>query len=114
LLMFKGLAVERMHLHESGKLRAFFDIRVTAEVGFSIVVKGFKIMDGENGLWVAFPSVKKEDEYETTVFMHKDSKDILNQLGVDYYKECQLDSSLEEPKPSEKDDKKMVSEDLPF
>ena len=43
-----------------GKLRAFFDLRTTD--GF--IIKGFKIVEGINGVFVGMPSVQnKEGEY---------------------------------------------------
>ena len=56
-----------------GKIKAFFDL--TTEDGFTI--KGFKLVEGINGLFVGFPSQKKadEDEYHDTVWADKDVKD---------------------------------------
>ena len=48
-----------------GKIRAFFDLRT--EEGFTM--KGFKLVEGINGLFVGFPSQKgSDDEYHDTIW----------------------------------------------
>ena len=47
-----------------GKVRAFFDL--TTEEGF--IIKGFRLVEGINGLFVSMPSQKGQDgEYYDTV-----------------------------------------------
>ena len=76
------MKIERMNKGEWGKVRAFFDLRT--EEGF--VIKGFKIIEGINGLFVSMPSQKgKEDEYFDTVWVEKDLRDTLNKLALDQY-----------------------------
>ena len=65
-----------------GKVRAFFDL--TTSEGF--VIKGFKIIEGINGLFVSMPSQKSNDgEYYDSVFATKELRDELNQIGLDNY-----------------------------
>ena len=65
-----------------GKVRAFFD--VMTEEGFTI--KGFKIIEGINGLFVSMPSQKgKEDEYFDTVYVAQELREELNQLALQTY-----------------------------
>ena len=71
-----------------GKLKAFFDLRT--EEG--IVIKGFKVVEGVNGLFVGLPSQKdKENDengqpvYRDTVFMERITRDKLNDLAMDEY-----------------------------
>ena len=65
-----------------GKIRAFVDIQT--EEGF--VIKGFKLIDGINGLFVGFPSQKSQDEeYYDTVWAEKDLKEQLTQLVINEY-----------------------------
>ena len=67
---------------EWGKIKAFFDIR-TSE-GF--VIKGFKIIEGINGLFVGMPSQKgNDDEYFDTTYAERELKDELSQMAIDYY-----------------------------
>ena len=84
--MAKIMKIERMNKGSWGKVRAFFDIR-TQE---GLVVKGFKIMEGINGLFVSMPSQKGknqqgEDEWFDTVWVEKELRDQLNQLALDAY-----------------------------
>ena len=54
-----------------GKIRAFFDLQT--EDGFTL--KGFKLVEGINGLFVGFPSQKGNDEeYHDTVWADRDIK----------------------------------------
>jgi len=65
-----------------GKVRAFFDLQT--EEGFTI--KGFKLVEGMNGLFVGFPSQKGNDEeYRDTVWADRDLKEQVNQLAVKAY-----------------------------
>ena len=60
------MKIERMNKGTWGKLRAFFDVQT--DEGFTI--KGFKIVEGINGLFVSPPSQKGEDdEYYDTIFI---------------------------------------------
>ena len=65
-----------------GKIRAFFDLQT--EEGFTI--KGFKIIEGINGLFVSRPSQKgKDDEYFDTVYVPQELSAELNQLALQQY-----------------------------
>ena len=76
------MKIERMNKGSWGKVRAFFDL-ATSE-GFTI--KGFKIIEGINGLFVSMPSQKnKDDEYFDSVYASKELRDELNQLALDNY-----------------------------
>tara|TARA_B100000959_G_C14898179_1_gene589664 strand:- start:968 stop:1342 length:375 start_codon:yes stop_codon:yes gene_type:complete len=77
------MKIERMNKGTWGKVRAFFDI--TTSDGFTI--KGFKIIEGINGLFVSLPSQKgNDDEYYDTVWLaSKELRDQLNQLAIDHY-----------------------------
>ena len=48
------MEINRMKVGEWGKIRAFFDVE-TSE-GFQI--KGFKLINGINGVFVGMPSIK--------------------------------------------------------
>ena len=62
------------------KLRAFFDV----ETEGGMVVKGFKIVEGINGLFVGNPSEysEKDDKYYDRVFIPKELKDELEQEAI--------------------------------
>ena len=44
-----------------------------------------KIVEGNDGLFVGFPSQKKDDEYNDTVFADKELKQQTNDLAIKYY-----------------------------
>ncbi|MBI89563.1 MAG: hypothetical protein CMG60_05690 [Candidatus Marinimicrobia bacterium] len=76
------MKIERMNKGSWGKVRAFFD--VMTEEGFTI--KGFKIIEGINGLFVSMPSQKgKEEEYFDTVYVAQELREELNQLALQTY-----------------------------
>ena len=96
------MKIERMNKGEWGKLRAFFDL--STQEGFTI--KGFKIIEGINGLFVSMPSQKSNDgEFYDSVFASKDLRDELNQLALKIYKEGLEEavgvSEISEPEPTE-------------
>lgn len=65
-----------------GKVRAFFDIMT--DEGFTI--KGFKIIEGINGLFVGVPSQKgKDDEYFDTIFVAPELREELNHVALQAY-----------------------------
>ena len=65
-----------------GKIRAFFDLQT--EDGFTL--KGFKLVEGINGLFVGFPSQKGNDEeYHDTIWADRDIKEQVNQLAIKTY-----------------------------
>ena len=76
------MKIERMNKGSWGKVRAFFDLNTTE--GFTI--KGFKIIEGINGLFVSMPSQKGSDgEYYDSVFATKELRDELNKIALDNY-----------------------------
>ena len=65
-----------------GKIRAFFDLQT--QEGFTI--KGFKLVEGINGLFVGFPSQKgNDDEYRDTIWAERELKEELTQLAIKEY-----------------------------
>ena len=105
-----------------GKIRAFFDLQT--EEGFTI--KGFKLVEGINGLFVGFPSQKgSDDEYYDTVWADRDVKEQVNQLAVKTYGQEVMSPSpgIEDddfpPPPSSESEEVPVAvpfsdEDIPF
>ena len=79
---------------EWGKIRAFFDVEVVE----GVTAKGFKLIEGEKGLFVGNPSIKKDDGYEPVVFLEKIQYIALNKLANDYYKDGG-DSREDDPIP---------------
>ena len=77
------MKIERMNKGSWGKVRAFFDL--SSEEGFTM--KGFKLIEGINGLFVSPPSQKGNDgEYRDTIWIDSKSlRDQLNQLAINHY-----------------------------
>lgn len=76
------MKIERMNKGSWGKLRAYFDLRTSD--GF--IIKGFKIVEGINGLFVGMPSQQnKEGEYYDSVYADKELKDDLEKLAIREY-----------------------------
>ena len=85
-----------------GKIVAFFDL--TTDDGFTI--KGFKLVEGNNGKFVGFPSQKNgEGEYHDTVWAEKEVKAMVNDMAI---KEYESSTEQEQSPPV------MVDEELPF
>ena len=76
------MRISRMNKGSYGKIRAFFDLET--KEGF--VLKGFKIVEGINGLFVSMPSEKNKDgDYNDTIFASKELRKKLNELAINYY-----------------------------
>jgi stage V sporulation protein G len=68
--------------NSGGKTAAFFDIQTDD----GITIKGFKIVNGSNGLFVSSPNEKgKDGKYYETVILPKDMKDNLEKLALEEY-----------------------------
>ena len=93
--------IVRMNKGGWGKIKAFFDIET--EDGFTI--KGFKLVEGTNGLFVGFPSQKNsDDEYYDTVWAERDVKEQVSEHAKKEY-----------DNPSEEQaDREPVVEEIPF
>lgn len=68
----------------SNGLKAFFDL----ETSEGITIKGFKVADGKNGLFVGVPSDQDKNDkgkYWDKVLMSKEVKDKLTKIALDEY-----------------------------
>lgn len=62
---------------EKDSLKAFVNITFNGE----LTIDGFKLMDGENGLWLASPSVKRKDGWSNVIRLTKElQKDLVDQI----------------------------------
>jgi len=86
------LKIDRINKGNWGKVRAFFDLRT--EEGFTL--KGFKLVEGINGLFVGFPSQKGNDgEFYDTIWAEKDLKDSVTEMAVKAYGQDIMNPSSE-------------------
>ncbi|MCK5457181.1 MAG: septation protein SpoVG family protein [Melioribacteraceae bacterium] len=79
------MKISRLNKYDGeSKTKAFFDM----ETEEGIVIKGFTLVEGSNGLFASVPSHKgKDDKYYENVIMSKEQKKELNDLAVTKYNE---------------------------
>ncbi len=80
-----SIKVIKVHPVRDSNLKAYVDICIDD----AIIIKGLKVMDGKNGLFVILPSVKnKKDEryYETVSCTNTEVKDDLSNTVLAAYK----------------------------
>ena len=91
------MKIERMNKGSWGKVRAFFDL--TTDEGF--IIKGFRLVEGINGLFVSMPSQKGQDgEYYDTVLADRVLRDKISQKAIQEYGQ-----EIMEPQPIIENDK---------
>tara|TARA_R100000655_G_scaffold4394_2_gene14096 strand:- start:2136 stop:2390 length:255 start_codon:yes stop_codon:yes gene_type:complete len=75
------MKIDKMTKGSWGKIRAYFSVEVS---GFTM--KGFKLIEGMNGLFAAPPSQKDEDgKYNNTVFIEKETLNTLTKMAIKEY-----------------------------
>ena len=88
------MKISRMNKGSWGKIKAFFDIAIDIDVlddngdhtFQELTIKGFKLVEGINGLFVGFPSEKGQDgEYYDSVWAEKNVKDKVTKLALEYH-----------------------------
>lgn len=71
-----------MNLWDGGNTKGFFDIETEEGIG----IKGFKIVESQNGLFVSLPSSKgKDGKWYDDVFMSRELKDKLTEMALENY-----------------------------
>ncbi len=77
------MKVTRMNPYDGEtKTRAFFDV----ETQEGILIKGFTLVEGANGLFVGLPSEKgKDGKYYDKVVLPKELKNELTELALQEY-----------------------------
>jgi stage V sporulation protein G len=96
--------------YQSGALQAFVDIKLFGH----FVMKGFKVMDGKNGLWVAMPDEKDDHtgDYEDVFFpITSDAREKIFDLVLDAYEKKQdgTEPEMEEQEPTSLGPKPEIS-----
>lgn len=70
----------------SGKTAAFFDIQTND----GIVIKGFRLINGSNGLFLSSPDQKgKDGKYYETVTLPKEMKGELEKMAIEEFNKSQ-------------------------
>lgn len=68
--------------NSNSKTLAFFDI----ETNDGILIKGFRVVTGSNGLFISAPDEKgKDGKYYETVILPKEMKKQLEKMAIDEY-----------------------------
>jgi len=68
--------------NSNSKTLAFFDI----ETNDGILIKGFRVVTGSNGLFISAPDEKgKDGKYYETVTLPKEMKKQLEKMAIDEY-----------------------------
>jgi len=77
------MKIANMRKGDWNKTKAFFDI----ETNEGMVVKGFKLVEGSNGLFMSNPShySKKDDKWFDDVFIPKELKDEMEKKATQEY-----------------------------
>ncbi|MBF0493667.1 MAG: septation protein SpoVG family protein [Candidatus Omnitrophica bacterium] len=81
----QSVVIERLHkLDGSGAVKAFCDVKIAD----TFIVKGFKIVDGKEGMFVGLPSDLGKDGkwYETFYTTTQDQRKELQQTILEEYK----------------------------
>ena len=67
----------KVNKFERDNLKAFVNITFNEE----LTIDGFKLMDGQNGLWLASPSIKKKDGWSNIIKLSKElQKDLVDMV----------------------------------
>ena len=96
----------RMTKGDWNKTRAYFDvIFVGMSLPFNLTVKGCRLVEGKDGLFVSPPQVKKDEEYQNIVFFGDDTREKVLKAALDEYngvavvvEEKSIDELVEESK----------------
>ena len=101
----------RMTKGDWNKTKAYFDVTfVGKSLQFNLTVKGCRLVEGKDRLFVSPPSIKKEDEYQNMVFFGDDTKDKVLKAALDEY-----NGASEKVEEKSIDDLvKNAKDDLPF
>lgn len=80
------IQVQRMYRFESDRpLKAFADIIVNDV----LLIKGIKVLEGKNGLFVSMPQEQAQDKkwYDSVRCLTKDCRDQITEVVLSIYKE---------------------------
>jgi DNA-binding cell septation regulator SpoVG len=78
----KIVRMNQLNQNGNGKLRAFFDI----ETSDGIVIKGFRLVSGTNGMFISAPNEKgKDGRYYENVILPQQMKDSLQKMALEEY-----------------------------
>ena len=75
----------KIHRLPEGKVKAFVDLGIND----ALLIKGIRVIDGKEGLFVAMPSELGKDErwYERVRCLNKEVKGVIEQKVLDAYRQ---------------------------
>ncbi len=78
--------INKFKNNSGSKTEAFFDIQTDDE----IIIKGFRIVNGPNGLFISPPDEKgKDGKYYESVILPKEIKNNVQKLAIEEYNKLQ-------------------------
>lgn len=78
----KIVRMNRLDSNSNSKTAAFFDFQTSD----GITIKGFRLVNGSNGLFVAAPDTKgKDGKYYESVILPKEMKKNLEKIALEEY-----------------------------
>ena len=86
-----GLTVKRINkLEGEGTAKAFCDVAVNG----SFLIKGIKVIEGKNGLFVSMPREQGKDGnwYDTVVPLSKEARQQMSQVVLEAYQSGEMPS----------------------
>ncbi len=83
LLSFKVMKIHRLPQTDGNRIKAFVDLGVND----AILIKGIRVVDGKEGLFVSMPQElgKNERWYERVRCLNKEAKSIISQKVLEAY-----------------------------
>ena len=78
------IEVARLHRVDNGSsLKAFADVIINGQV----LVKGVRVLEGRNGLWIAMPSAQSKDNkwHETVSLLDEEAKQELQETVLEAF-----------------------------
>jgi stage V sporulation protein G len=81
--MLLDVKIMKIHRLPEGKVKAFVDICVND----ALIIKGLRVVDGKEGMFVAMPSEQGKDErwYERVRCLNKEIKTLVEQTVLEGY-----------------------------
>jgi DNA-binding cell septation regulator SpoVG len=77
------MEIGRMTKGDWGKIKAYFDVELQG-----ITIKGFKLIEGDQGLFVGGPSIRKEDgTYDNICIITEPQKGLLQMSAIKHYEQ---------------------------
>ena len=94
----------RMTKGDWNKTKAYFDVNfVGISLPFSLTIKGCRLVEGSDGLFVSPPAIKKDEEWQNMVYFGEDTKDVVLKAALDEYNGVE-EKSIDETIAAVKDD----------